>query len=69
MTLARKGSRRLAPNEHEYRWAVSGNGGYIILVVESGTSHGQRSEAFFEYHNTVLVNKAKMNNVGSPLTL
>jgi hypothetical protein len=53
MTLARKGSRRLVFDEQEYRWTVSGDDGYIVLVVESETGHGQRLEAFFEYHNTV----------------
>jgi hypothetical protein len=53
VTLARKGSRKLALDEHEYRWAVSGDDGYLVLVIESATNHGQRLEAVFKYHNEV----------------
>lgn len=51
MALARKGSRRITVEGVPYRWAFAPDDGYMVLVVESAGSSGQRVEAFFRYHD------------------
>ncbi len=49
MGLAKKGSRLFVVGDAEYRWAVSPDSGYTVLVVESASDPGQRLEAYLDY--------------------
>jgi hypothetical protein len=51
MTLARKGARRITVEGVRYRWVVSPDDGYMVLVAEAVDVPGQRLEAFFRYHD------------------
>lgn len=42
MTLANKGTRKITVDAEYYRWVVSPDSGYLVLVVEHLTSAGQR---------------------------
>lgn len=50
MGLAKKGSRRIVVGAIPYRWVVSPDDGFLILVVELVEKPGQRLEAFFSYN-------------------
>jgi hypothetical protein len=50
MALAKKGSRLISIDGVTYRWAVSSDSGYMVLVVETNDEPGQRLEAVFDYH-------------------
>lgn len=50
MGLARKGSRLIRLNNATFRWTVSPDDGYMVIVVESEEHAGQRMEAYVEYH-------------------
>ena len=49
MALAKRGSRRITVEGVVYRWAVSPDDGFMVLVVERAEAPGQRLEAFFGY--------------------
>lgn len=49
MGLANKGSRKISVNGRDYRWVVSPDSGYNVLVVERASEPGQRLEAIFDY--------------------
>lgn len=49
MGLAKKGSRSIVVGTIPYRWVVSPNDGFLVLVVELAEKPGQRLEAFFGY--------------------
>jgi uncharacterized protein (TIGR02996 family) len=49
MALAKRGSRRIIVAGVDYRWVVSADDGYMVLVVELDDSPGQRLEAIFGY--------------------
>ena len=51
MTLARNGTRKIVVGAESYRWVVSPDDGYLVLVVESADDPGQKVEAFFRYHD------------------
>ena len=51
MGLAKRGTRRIAVDGAAYRWVVSPDDGYMVLVAELADSPGQRLEAFFRYHD------------------
>lgn len=51
MTLARKGSRGITVDGVAYRWVVSPDDGYMVLVVQMCDQPGQRLEAFFKYRD------------------
>ena len=51
MALAKKGSRRITVEGVPYRWVLSPDDGYMVLVAESESTPGQRLEAFFQYHD------------------
>jgi hypothetical protein len=51
MALAKKGTRRISVNGVPYRWVVSRDDGYMVLVAERADGPGQRLEAFFKYHD------------------
>lgn len=51
MALAKKGSRRITVDGVLYRWVLSPDDGYMVLVTESADASGQRLEAFFRYHD------------------
>jgi hypothetical protein len=50
MALAKKGSRLISIDGVTYRWVVSPDSGYMVLVVETSDEPGQRLEAVFDYH-------------------
>jgi hypothetical protein len=50
MALAKKGSRLISIDGVTYRWVVSPDSGYMVLVVETNDEPGQRLEAVFNYH-------------------
>lgn len=50
MGLARKGSRTITVNDVVFRWAVSPDSGYMVIVAESESHAGQRMEAHVGYH-------------------
>ena len=45
MGLARKGSRKITVDGIEYRWVLSPDSGYVVLVVELSEHPGQRLQA------------------------
>jgi hypothetical protein len=49
--LAKRGTRRIVVDGVTYRWVVSPDDGYIVLVAELSDASGQRLEAFFSYHD------------------
>jgi hypothetical protein len=49
MGLPKKGTRRIRVEGHDYRWAVSPDSGYMVLVIEQANDPGQRLEAVFRY--------------------
>ena len=49
MGLARKGSRRIKVAGRDYRWVVSPDSGFLVMVAELDAEPGQRLEAQFEY--------------------
>lgn len=49
MTLPRKGSRTITVDGCDYRWVVSADSGFMLLVVERDNGTGQRMEASFGY--------------------
>jgi hypothetical protein len=51
MALAKKGTRRITVDGVAYRWVVSPDDGYLVLVAEWDGGPGQRLEAFFQYHD------------------
>ena len=55
MGLAMKGTRRITIGGCAYRWLVSPDDGYLIVVVELADEPGQRLEAFFHYHDSLVL--------------
>lgn len=51
MGLARKGSRSLHVKGRDYRWVVSPDDGYMVIVVEAASGEGQRMHAEIEYRD------------------
>lgn len=51
MGLAKRGSRCLVIDGVAYRWVVSPDDGYMVLVAELAEEPGQRLEAYFSYHD------------------
>ncbi len=49
MALAKKGSRLISIDGMIYRWVVSPDSNYMVLVVETNDEPGQRLEATFPY--------------------
>jgi hypothetical protein len=49
--LAKRGIRRIVIGGTAYRWVVSPDDGYLVLVAELADEPGQRLEAFFRYHD------------------
>jgi hypothetical protein len=49
--LAKRGTRRIVVDGVAYRWGVSPDDGYMVLVAELTDEPGQRLEAFFHYHD------------------
>lgn len=53
MALSKRSSRTITVDGSVYRWAVSGDSGYMWLIVELADEPGQRVEASFGYHDVV----------------
>jgi hypothetical protein len=51
MGLAKKGSRLISIDGVTYRWVVSPDSGYMVLVAELNDEPRQRLEAVFGYDN------------------
>jgi hypothetical protein len=51
MGLPKKGSRRILINETNYRYIITGNDGYIDLIIEQDDCQGQRLTVSFDYHH------------------
>lgn len=49
--LAKRGTRRIVVDGVAYRWVVSPDDGYMVLVAELAEEPGQRLEAFFRYQD------------------
>lgn len=49
MAIARKGSRLITVDGVSYRWVVSEDSGYKVVVVQHGSGRGQRLEATTTY--------------------
>lgn len=49
MALAKKGSRTLITGGVQYRWVVSPDSGYMVLVVIDDESSGQKLEVQMDY--------------------
>lgn len=45
VAIARRGSKRITVADVEYRWAVSEDSGYKVIVVQHASGSGQRLEA------------------------
>lgn len=58
MGLPRKGSRIIQIEKSCYRYIVSGNDGFIDLVIELDDAKGQRFTASFDYHHIRAEKKA-----------
>ncbi len=53
MGLARKGSRKITVDRTQYRWVLSPDSGYVVLVVELLDSPGQRLEAYSDLPSSI----------------
>ncbi len=51
MGLARKGSRTLTVGDVTYRWVVSPDDGFMVIVVERDEAPGQRMQAQVGYRD------------------
>lgn len=51
MGLAKRGTRRIVVGGVAYRWVVSPDDGYMVLVAELADEPGQRLEAYFRYRD------------------
>ncbi|MEM7342118.1 MAG: hypothetical protein AAF467_25985 [Actinomycetota bacterium] len=51
MALARRGSKSIEVGGIRYRWAVSQDSGYKVIVVQSDAGAGQKLEASTSYRN------------------
>ncbi len=51
MGLAKKGSKKIVISDVSYRWVVSPDDGYMVLVVELAENPGQRLQAMFSYED------------------
>lgn len=73
MSLPKKGSRIINVNGLEYRYIVSGNDGYIDLIIESNENQGQRLVASFDYNHKYIPTtdgmKLKQQNSITPETV
>lgn len=49
MGLARKGTSRIQVEGRDYRWVVSGNDGFLDLIIEQSEGKGQRLAVQFSY--------------------
>jgi hypothetical protein len=49
--LAKRGTRRSVVGGVVYRWVVSPDDGYMVLVAELADEPGQRLEAYFRYQD------------------
>jgi len=49
--LAKKGTRLITVDGVVYRWVVSPDDGYMVLVAEWADGPGQRLEVFLPYHD------------------
>jgi hypothetical protein len=49
MSIARKGSRSIEVADQRYRWVVSPDSGYMVLVIEPEDEPGQRLEVLVNY--------------------
>ena len=50
MTLPKKGSRSISIDGCEFRYKVSGNDGWIDVLIELEAGRGQKLKAVFDYH-------------------
>ena len=53
MALAKKGTRRITIDGQVYRWVVSADDGFMVLVVELASDPGQRMTMGFDYQDIV----------------
>ncbi len=44
MAMSKKSSRSISVDGHSYRWAVSEDSGYSVLVVQDGSGKGSKLE-------------------------
>lgn len=49
MSLPKKGSRKIVVNEQSFRYIISGNDGYIAVIIEAENTKGQRLHVAFDY--------------------
>ncbi len=49
MSLARTGSRAITVDEVAYRWAVSPDSGYDVIVVQAATGAGAKLRVYVSY--------------------
>ncbi len=49
MGIATKGSSVITVHDAKYRWVVSGNDGFLDLVIETAEGHGQRLVIQLDY--------------------
>lgn len=53
MGLAKRGSRKIEVDGRVFRWVLSPDSGYAVVVVEQYDEPGQRLEAYTKYGSTV----------------
>jgi len=58
MGLAKKGSRKIEVDGRTYRWVLSPDSGFAVLVIELWDDPGQRLEAFTGYESPVGLTQA-----------
>ena len=51
MALPKKGSRRIRVDGGDYRWTVSPDSGYMVLVVERATASRRRLLVYTDYRD------------------
>jgi hypothetical protein len=52
MALSKKGSRAIVVGGDSYRWAVSEDSGYSVLVAQNAEGSGQKLEVTVEWQDT-----------------
>ena len=69
MTLPGKGSRIIDVEGQAYRWIVSPDSGYNVIIVESTHGKGQRVEVVFDYSDEPLTSSTTRRIIFTALNL
>lgn len=68
MGLPKKGSRKILIDDVNYSYMISGNDGFIDLILELDDSRGQRLTVSFDYHHLQEEKKTELGETYTSLT-